>query len=236
MGGLVLFALTIIIVIIMVRIGAIVFELTGMSWEQAKFQSLSCFTLTGFTTSEAKLITRHPQRRKIASLMMIIGYVSSISLIGTFVNFLQPIFEKTGKHHISLFNIWIPDYLFQIGRLLLFIIILFLIFKFFSKSKVWAKASLYIKDRIRRSNLVGNVTFEDMAIGAKGYGIIRIAVSEEDDYAGKTIAQSGFKHITGAQILTIERGTDVIPNPRANQKIKKGDIIYCFGKRKTVKK
>jgi hypothetical protein len=237
MGGLLLFALTIVVVIVMVRIGAIAFELTGMPWDQAKFQALSCFTLTGFTTREAMLVTRHPQRRKIAASMMILGYAGSISLIATFVNFLGPIFELKSKYyHVPFTSIWIPDFLYQTGKLAVLIIFLLLLFKFFSRSKLWETVSMRIRERIRKANLINNVTFEDMAIGEKGFGIVRIAVHEDDEFAEKTIAESGFKKITGAQILTIERKANVIPNPKADEMILSGDVIYCFGYRKDFKK
>ena len=237
MGGLCLFALTVVVVIVMVRIGAIAFELTGMPWEQAKFQALSCFTLTGFTTREAQMVTRHPQRKKIAALMMIIGYAGSISLIATFVNFLRPIFEVGhGYYNIPLTGIWMPVFLFQIAKLAFLVIFLLLIFRFFSKSKLWENVSMRIRERIRKANLINNVTFEDMAIGEKGFGIIRIAVNEKDDFSGKTIAESGFKKVTSAQILTIERGLEVIPNPKPVEMILPGDVLYCFGDRKLLKK
>ncbi|MBE3143376.1 MAG: hypothetical protein IMZ61_05555, partial [Planctomycetes bacterium] len=51
-----LFLTLIIISFIVVRIGAIAFQLTGLEWSLAKFQALSCFTGTGFTTKEAELI------------------------------------------------------------------------------------------------------------------------------------------------------------------------------------
>ena len=54
--NLLLFIITIIISFIAVRIGAIVFELTGIEWSLAKFQALSCFGGTDFTTKEAELI------------------------------------------------------------------------------------------------------------------------------------------------------------------------------------
>ena len=93
-----------------------------------------------------------------------------------------------------------------------------------------------IRERIRKANLINNVTFEDMAIGEKGFGIIRIAVNEKDDFSGKTIAESGFKKVTSAQILTIERGSEVIPNPKPGEMILSGDVLYCFGDRKLIKK
>ena len=42
---------------IVVRIGAAALELTGLSWDQAKFQALSAFTNAGFTTRESEQIT-----------------------------------------------------------------------------------------------------------------------------------------------------------------------------------
>ena len=237
MGGLFLFALTVVVVVVMVRIGAIAFELTGMPWEQAKFQALSCFTLTGFTTREALQVTRHPQRKKIAAMMMILGYAGSISLIATFVNFLRPIFEAHQKYyHIPFTALWMPDFLFQTGKLAILVIMLLLICKFFSKSRLWENLSNSIREQIRKANLIKNVTFEDMAIGDKGFGIMRIAVNDKDEFSGKTIAESGFKKTTGAQILTIERKTKVIPNPEPDEMLLTGDVIYCFGYRENLKK
>ena len=237
MGGLCLFALTVVVVVVMVRIGAIAFELTGMPWEQAKFQALSCFTLTGFTTREALLVTRHPQRKKIAASMMVLGYAGSISLIATFVNFLRPIFEVRQKYyHITSIDVWIPDFLYQTGKLAILVIFLILISKFFARSKLWERLSMYIRERIRKANIISNVTFEDMAIGETGFGIIRIAVNDSDEFAGKTIAESGFRKTMEAQILTIERETDLMANPGANEMILPGDVLYCFGNRKEFKK
>jgi len=52
-----LFIVVLIASFIIVRIGAVAFQLTGLEWSLAKFQSLSCFSGTGFTTKEAELIT-----------------------------------------------------------------------------------------------------------------------------------------------------------------------------------
>ena len=66
--NLLLFITVFVISFIIVRTGAIAFQLTGLEWSQAKFQALSCFTSTGFTTKEAELVTGDKQRRRIASL------------------------------------------------------------------------------------------------------------------------------------------------------------------------
>ena len=54
--GTVLFIIVLIASWIVVRIGAVAFQLTGLEWSLAKFQSLSCFSGTGFTT---KYVTRN---------------------------------------------------------------------------------------------------------------------------------------------------------------------------------
>lgn len=47
--NLLLFIVAIGISFVVVRIGAVAFNLTGMAWSQAKFQALSCFSGTGFS-------------------------------------------------------------------------------------------------------------------------------------------------------------------------------------------
>ena len=85
-----LFIVTIAISFIVVRIGAIAFELTGLEWSLAKFQALSCFSGTGFTTKEAELITGNPQRRRIASILIVLGHAGFVTFIATFANSLRP--------------------------------------------------------------------------------------------------------------------------------------------------
>ena len=87
--NLILFIMILIISFIVVRIGAVAFELTGLEWSLAKFQALSCFTGTGFTTKEAEMITGHPQRRRIASILIVLGHAGLVTLIATFANSLR---------------------------------------------------------------------------------------------------------------------------------------------------
>ena len=58
---------------LIVRIGAIALEMTGMDRSRARFQALSAFTGTGFTTRETEMVINHPRRRKIVTYLMILG-------------------------------------------------------------------------------------------------------------------------------------------------------------------
>ena len=88
--NLILFVVALIASFIVVRIGAIAFQLTGLEWSLAKFQALSCFSGTGFTTRESELIVGHPKRRKIASMLMVLGNAGLVMLIATFANSIRP--------------------------------------------------------------------------------------------------------------------------------------------------
>ncbi|MEX0317546.1 MAG: hypothetical protein AB3N21_06330 [Ruegeria sp.] len=68
-----------------VRIGSTALRLTGMEPNAARFQALSAFSGTGFTTSESEDLMRHPMRRKILVLLMIIGSLGVVTVLSTVV-------------------------------------------------------------------------------------------------------------------------------------------------------
>ena len=80
-----LLSVAVLIILIIVKIGSIAFQFTGMEPKMAMFQSLSAFTNTGFTTSSAESVVQHPRRRTIASIMIVMGYIGIIGLIVTMV-------------------------------------------------------------------------------------------------------------------------------------------------------
>jgi len=71
--------------ILVVRIGAVAFQQTGLSEVASRFQALSVFTGCGFTTSESETIVNYPVRRKIAATLMIIGNLGLVGVLSTLV-------------------------------------------------------------------------------------------------------------------------------------------------------
>jgi hypothetical protein len=69
-----------------VQVGAVMYELTGMKRTNAKFESLSAFTGTGFTTRDAESAVNLPVRRKITSALMVLGYAGTASVVATVLN------------------------------------------------------------------------------------------------------------------------------------------------------
>lgn len=71
--------------ILMTRLGSVALRQTGLSPQVARFQALSAFTGTGFTTSEADSIVNHPLRRRIVALLMIIGNMGLVTVLATVI-------------------------------------------------------------------------------------------------------------------------------------------------------
>ena len=62
-----------------------------------------------------------------------------------------------------------------------------------------------------------------------GYGVAELVVHEGADVIGKTITDSGLRE-RDITVLTLHRGTSVIPNPRGSRHLEAGDRMLCFGK------
>jgi len=62
-----------------------------------------------------------------------------------------------------------------------------------------------------------------------GYGVAELFVHAGADIVGSTLGDSGIldKDVT---VLTLNRGTSVVPNPRRSQLLEAGDRLLCFGK------
>ena len=64
---------------------------------------------------------------------------------------------------------------------------------------------------------------------SRGYGVAELLVHAGADLVGTTIAESGLAE-RDISVLTLHRGTSVVPNPRGHVELEAGDRLLCFGK------
>ena len=64
---------------------------------------------------------------------------------------------------------------------------------------------------------------------SSGYGVAEIVVFANAELVGTTLGDSGLPE-RDISVLTLHRGTQVIPNPRKNTVLEAGDRLLCFGK------
>lgn len=64
---------------------------------------------------------------------------------------------------------------------------------------------------------------------SKGYGVSEIYVPEGSNFVGKTIKETNLSE-QDINVLTLYRGSTVIPNPKASRVLEPSDKLLCFGK------
>jgi len=62
-----------------------------------------------------------------------------------------------------------------------------------------------------------------------GYGVSELHVREGSELVGQTIGESGLRE-QDITVLTLNRGTAVIPNPRLDRVLEADDRMVCFGR------
>ncbi|MCB1605770.1 MAG: RimK family alpha-L-glutamate ligase [Xanthomonadales bacterium] len=64
---------------------------------------------------------------------------------------------------------------------------------------------------------------------SKGYGVSEISIRKGSIYEGKTIGGTGLRE-NDINVLTLYRGSKVIPNPRMDRELLADDRLLCYGK------
>jgi len=64
---------------------------------------------------------------------------------------------------------------------------------------------------------------------SKGYGVTEVYVPDGSKYVGQTISETQLRE-NDINVLTLYRGSKVIPNPRNDRVLEPNDKLLCFGK------
>jgi uncharacterized membrane protein len=186
--------------------------LPRMDAKRARFQALSAFSGTGFTTKEAENIVNHPQRRKIVTWLMIIGNAGIVAVIVTATTTLA---STRGSQ-------------LPINALLLVIGIL-LVYKVATNRGFIRKWEHYVEEKLVKSHAFEEGTTEDLLRFIEGYGLVRTIVTDQSPFVNQSLAQTGFSQ-KNLLILGIERGKEWIPVPAAQEIIRVGDRLVTYGR------
>lgn len=96
------------------KVASIALVHTGMERERAKFQARSGFTGAGFTTSESEMVVKHPMRRKIIMMLLLMGNAGFVTAISSvIIGFSGHQDDRSNWDHLALL---------ALGLLLLFLI------------------------------------------------------------------------------------------------------------------
>ncbi len=218
-----LFSLLIIIFIsiIVVRIGAIALELTGLSSEVASFQAQSAFSGVGFTTEESESIVTHPVRRKIIRILILLGSVGLSSSIATLILTFVGSGAASSAYKGSIL---------LCGLLLIYL---------FARSKfIYKIMKKIIIKALKKWTSIQVIDYEQILGMSKGFSICKIKVKPNNWMSGKLLKDLKL-NMEGVLVLSIYRRVGkeerLIGAPRGDNKILAGDTLICYGRDDTLR-
>lgn len=210
------FILFLMIFLIIVDFFAVLFRLTGVPIEKARFQVTSLLTGTGFTTKESEIIVQHPIRRKLAVWLMGFSYASTATIISFAVNIItSSVVDASSLVIIALFIVFVL---------------------FFHKSSLLEKLENKIEKFIVKSNLWDKINSKHLTLvtKTKGFGVYEIYLSNKAKLIGKSIRESGLKSLE-IEVLNIDKGDEFVNFPSPDYVFEVCDKITVYGNLKNIK-
>jgi hypothetical protein len=209
--------LVILVSFLVVRAGAVILMMTGMHEKRARFQALSAFSGTGFTTKEAESVVNHPQRRRIVTWLMILGNAGIVTVIVTATSSL-----------VTSRGYYLP---ISIAAL---IVGTYLIYKLISRRGLARRWEGFIENRLVKSHILEEGTTEDLLHLIEGYGIVRIIVTQDSPFVGRSLQEANTPD-NEFWVVGVERGREWISLPRSKEVINEGDKLVVYGNLNVLK-
>lgn len=95
----------IVIYVVVIQIYSVLFRITGLTKEKARFQAISLLTNSGFTTTESEIIVSDRVRRRIAIAAMINGYAFSVVIVSLIINVILSLKEDVADQALIVMTI-----------------------------------------------------------------------------------------------------------------------------------
>jgi len=209
--------ITILVSFIVVRIGAFALQLTGIEPEVARFQALSAFSGTGFTTREAERVIGHRDRRRIVTILIILGNAGMVTVIATLVaSFTQ-----------------VDSYIWFFIRLAIIIGGIFGLYRLIIRSNVGQRVLDWLRRPVMNRVFREAPAVEEIFHVEKDWGISLAIIRRNSKSIGLSVGD-----ITSEgdiEILSIDRAGTYLTRPSFEEKIAEGDRLLVYANMKFVK-
>jgi hypothetical protein len=209
--------LAILVSFIVVRIGGFALQLTGIEPEVARFQALSAFSGTGFTTREAERVVGHRTRRRIVTILIILGNAGMVTVIATLV----ASFTQVG------------GYAWFFIRLAVIVGGIFGLYQLIVRSNVGQRIIDWLQRPVMKRILREAPAAEEIFHVEKDWAISLVMIKGSSKSIGLSVAD-----ITAEgdmEILSIDRTGAYLTRPDKEEKIMEGDRLLVYANRKSVK-
>jgi hypothetical protein len=206
----------VLISLLVTRVATIALIATGLSREMARFQARSAFTGTGFTTSEAEAVVRHPVRRLIILALMLAGNAGLAAVVAS----LMLGFTRGGSGAAG----------YRILELLLGLAVLLALAR---SRHVDRRLTPLVARLLSRYTDVQIRDYAGLLELEGGYRVVELVVEPQDWMAGQTLAALRLRD-EGVVVLGISRRGEWIGAPAGHTRVESGDTLVLYGLEEAV--
>lgn len=215
MASVLVLIIIVIVSYVIVTAGATAYELTGLDRATAQFQALSAFTGAGFTTRVSERVIEVPLRRRITSLLIVLGYAGTASVIASVVTSVDV--DSWGATILNLAVMAVAA-----------VAVWWLLRRF---------GTLFLADTIRRFMLprmtTDQVPHEELLLYKAGFGITRIEVPPNSRVVGLRLRELDLRSFN-VQVLAVEEDNGVHPIPDPDWRFRQGHRLIVYGEVRKV--
>lgn len=213
------FFVLIVIYVVFSEIFTVLFRLTGLKAEKAKFQVVSMITNSGFTTKESELILTSSLRRKLARASMVFGYLFAITAVSLFVNLLRILGTESYTYNSLFYGALLLLILALLAKSKHFVNFFDKCIEFFAKKYTKSEKRNYLKVYdIMNDKLIAEVKILDLP----------------EILNGKPIIDLDFRNRFSLNILLIKRQDYTIDKITLTETIKENDTVLLYGSEEKI--
>jgi hypothetical protein len=215
MGGLYLLLPTLLVIVLsffVVRAAATALRLTGMEEQRARFQALSAFTGTGFTTREAEIVVNNPLRRRVVTWLMILGNAGIVTVI---VSATSSVVVTTQRYHLLI-------------GIAVLILVIYGFWKLASRGGLTRWWESFIEKRLLKSGAFRHDVIEELFLVKENLAIMRVVAAGDTSLIGSSLGKRILRR-RDLLVLGIERGRKWFALPKPDVIIEEGDRIVVYG-------
>ena len=202
---------------IVVLIGGLALQLTGIEPDVARFQALSAFSGTGFTTTEAERVVRHRTRRRVVTILIILGNAGLVTIIATLVaSFTQ-----------------VSGYDWFFIRLAIILVSIFVLYKLIIGSRFGNRIIQWVRKPLIKRILREAPAIEEIYNAGRGWGVSLVMIKHNSKNVGLSLADVVIEE--GVEILAIDRTEEFLSRPNSEEKLRVGDRLLVYGNMKSIR-
>lgn len=210
--------IAILVSFIVVRIGGFALQLTGIEPDVARFQALSAFSGTGFTTREAERVVGNRTRRRIVTILIILGNAGMVTVIATLVaSFTQ-----------------VSGYAWFFIRLAIIIGGIFGLYQLIIRSNFGRRIPAWLQRPVMNRILKEAPAAEEIFHVEKDWAISLVMIKVSSNIIGLSVTDITAEE--DIEVLAIDRAGTYLTRPNWDEKIAEGDRLLVYANRKSVKR